>query len=384
MAKYTVTQACGHDEVVALVGPISQREWRLENVEPQKLCSECYHAELARRREEENREAAEAAKEMSLPALTGTEKQIAWAETVRQQLLGALDEFVYTRSRLDAKDPKVMEALEQIRSKTEARWWIDHRGIDLPSEFRALLQEAAKEAQVASIRPAIQEAKAEATVRPEKAVTETVAEARVLEDAIEISFPERRDDFRELMHDKLHMHWANTCWRREIIPRNGTPIDRAVEAAHRLLAAGYPIRIFDPDIRARAISGQYEPECRRWVAVYVSGKYEGWFAVSWKKPDDFYRAAKRIGGARWNSPDMAVPPEKWEEVLDFARMYDFQLSASAQEAAMAAHEARDKALIVNVLPREEESLATSISRTPPKLEIPTEVSIDAEFAELTD
>ena len=87
MAKYTVTRACGHDEVVVLFGKGRDREWRLENVEPSKLCTECYQVELARQREKENQEAAEAAKEMSLPELTGSEKQVTWAETLRLTFL---------------------------------------------------------------------------------------------------------------------------------------------------------------------------------------------------------------------------------------------------------------------------------------------------------
>jgi len=48
---------------------------RLENVEAQKLCRECYQAELAK----QNAKAAAAAAEMGLPELTGTEKQVVWA-----------------------------------------------------------------------------------------------------------------------------------------------------------------------------------------------------------------------------------------------------------------------------------------------------------------
>jgi hypothetical protein len=35
MAKYDVTRACGHEEIVNLVGPHKNREWRLESIEPQ-------------------------------------------------------------------------------------------------------------------------------------------------------------------------------------------------------------------------------------------------------------------------------------------------------------------------------------------------------------
>jgi hypothetical protein len=44
MAKYDVIRICGHIEVVQLIGKMSVREWRLENVEPNKLCFECWEA----------------------------------------------------------------------------------------------------------------------------------------------------------------------------------------------------------------------------------------------------------------------------------------------------------------------------------------------------
>lgn len=167
MAKYTVTRACGHIETVALIGKIKNREWRLENVEPSKLCHECYQAELARQREKENQDAAEVAKENGLPALTGTEKQIAWAETIRQKMLADIDEFIFKSVKEEMRnDPKLLEAVEHIKGKTEARWWIDNRGMNMSYELRRLLEDAAKEVKAERMQtPAdvVAEAKSEAT-----------------------------------------------------------------------------------------------------------------------------------------------------------------------------------------------------------------------------
>ena len=382
MAQYTVTRACGHTETVALIGKIKNREWRLENVEPSKLCSECYQAELARQREEENREAAEAAKENNLPALTGTEKQIAWAETICHQILADMDEFIYTQVRAEYRnDPKILEAVGHIKGKTEARWWIDHRGMSMAYELRNLLEEAAKEVKEEKIQPPVEvvaDAKAEASVRPENPKTETVAEIRVLEDSVEIEFPEKRDDFWQVVKKQLGMEWSGKCWRRKLNSKNGMPTDRAAEAGHRLLAAGFPIRIYDYEIRARAISGEYEPECIRWIQKRTEGEYAGWFAINWDRSEDFYKAAKVIGGARWSKPSMVVPPEKFEEVLDFAQMYGFKLSAQAWEIAETARQTKEKTLIAKVGPPKEQAKIIASGR-PPVLEVPVEVGIADEF-----
>jgi hypothetical protein len=383
MAKYTVTRACGHTETVVLFGKTKDREWRLENVEPSKLCHECWQKELAEQREKENQEAAEAAREMNLPQLTGSEKQVAWAETIRQKILANIDTFIHQEIREERRnDPKLLEAIEHIKSKTDASWWIDHRTADWSWEIKHLLEKAAKEAKEKRMAPppeVVAEAKIEATVRPENPVTETVAEIRALENSIEIVFPERRDDFRQLVKQELKMKWDGK-WVRKLVAKNGTPADRAAEAGHRLLAAGFIIRIFDEDIRQQAISGEYEPECTRWVQARTSGKYEGWFAINWDRRDDFYKAARAIGGSKWDRPSVVVPPEKFAEVLDFAEMYDFRVSEAARKLAEAARQAKDAALVAQVdAPPEREAVVAS--NKPPVLDAPTEVGISDEFRE---
>lgn len=147
MAKYTVTRACGHNETVVLYGKSRDREWRLEQVEPSKLCYECYQKQLAEQREKENREAAEAARAMNLPQLTGTEKQVAWAETIRQKMLADIDKFVYGRIKPEHRnDIRIKEPVRAIQAKTSASWWIDHRGETGCSSYTKRLLEAEHEA----------------------------------------------------------------------------------------------------------------------------------------------------------------------------------------------------------------------------------------------
>jgi hypothetical protein len=52
-----------------------------------------------------------------LPPLSGTAKQIAWAQTIREQAVVKLGDRL--------QDPAVLAALV---GRTEAGWWIDHRG----------------------------------------------------------------------------------------------------------------------------------------------------------------------------------------------------------------------------------------------------------------
>lgn len=56
----------------------------------------------------------------TMPGLTGTERQIAWAETVRHDLMDRLS--------WDSVDPETASALrDEAALHTEAQWWIEHR-----------------------------------------------------------------------------------------------------------------------------------------------------------------------------------------------------------------------------------------------------------------
>jgi hypothetical protein len=377
MAKYDVERACGHTETVDLYGPRKNREWRIENVEAEKLCRECYLAKLAEERELANKQAAEEAQAQGLPKLEGTEKQVAWAETIRQEVLAAIDEFIVED---EAEDPRVIELISHIKSKVSASWWIDHRETS-NYRIRRLLEAAIDEVNTLKLEshPAAQDAKAEATVRPENPVTETVAEIRIQGNVVEVSFPERRDDFREIVKRKLNMEWmrGSQSWQRTISLADGTPADRAAEAGHRLLAAGFCIRIYDPELRKKAIDGNYEPESTRWIFRRTGGDYDGWFSLSWNRGEDYYGVAKRLPGSRWDKPNVVVPPEQFEEVLDFADMYGFSLSPGAEELVAQARQIKERALVADV--EASDDMKVIVGTTPSVLEVPQEVEIVEEL-----
>lgn len=81
MAKYDVTYACGHTETVELFGKTSERERKIEWMEGNCLCPSCY--------KEKQQKEAEA---FDLPELTGTPKQVAWAEKIREELTAVVEE----------------------------------------------------------------------------------------------------------------------------------------------------------------------------------------------------------------------------------------------------------------------------------------------------
>lgn len=381
MAKYEVTcPTCEETYTVNLTGPHRDREWRLENWD--WTCDECRE----KARQEENQKAAEANIAAGLPPLTGSEKQVAWAETIRKQKIATLDEAIQHRemsARVD-KD-RFFASVESLKNKSEARWWIDNRDTHVDRLMKIEYDKTEKplppeEKQIAE--EAKTEAMKEATVRPEKPITENVAEIRAGEKFVEVSFPEKREDYRQLVRFKLGYSWnkEKLVWRRDLKVTNGSAHDRAAELGNRLLAAGFPIRIYDETLRVHAVYGTFEPELKRWIAKRASGKYDGWFVITWPREEDFYKAAKRLRGSKYDKPSVVVPAEQFQEIIDFAEMYQFSLSDGAKTLIDTARDVREGALKASVKAPEKHELPEPGDKPAP-LAVPENVEIAAEFKE---
>ncbi|GIV50567.1 MAG: hypothetical protein KatS3mg038_1088 [Candidatus Kapaibacterium sp.] len=123
-----VTRSCGHQEWVRSKAPLYQRDNVIAR-ESRKMCAECYTAQRAA-------QAQQVAQELSLPQLTGSDKQIAWASDIRQQMLVATADLRAQAEKAvehPERDPQgtapVVLAVhnEIINTRTEASWWIDNR-----------------------------------------------------------------------------------------------------------------------------------------------------------------------------------------------------------------------------------------------------------------
>jgi len=116
------------------------------------VCSDCLRAEKEQERKQENERAASLANELGFSALTGSEKQIAWATTIRQQ---CYEKVVANQPRPTVGLDKLIAA---INLETSAKWWIDNRAAigltvlkliaaNYPAAFQALtIRKSLKEA----------------------------------------------------------------------------------------------------------------------------------------------------------------------------------------------------------------------------------------------
>ncbi len=132
-----VTRSCGHQEWVRSSALLRERDSVIAR-ESRKLCAECYAAQRQQEAAERAAQAQQAAQAQSLPQLTGSDKQVAWASDIRQQMLAAIADL---RKQAQAavenpeRDPHrtapvVLAVIDEMLRTAEARWWIDNRNAD--------------------------------------------------------------------------------------------------------------------------------------------------------------------------------------------------------------------------------------------------------------
>jgi len=111
-----IIHACGHEQAHHLTGFESQQERKAKWLKT-TTCRDCFVAE---KRAEEVAAAtlsSAAVSHLVLPPLTGTDRQISWASTIRIKRLAAL-----TNQNNDADCCACLQV-------TDAKWWIDYRDL---------------------------------------------------------------------------------------------------------------------------------------------------------------------------------------------------------------------------------------------------------------
>lgn len=208
-------------------------------------------------------------------------------------------------------------------------------------------------------------------MRPEKPPrTETIATVSIAGNAVRVHFPEKREDFGDVVK-AFDCHWSPPYWQRDMDKLSGSVADRAAELCRRLLDARFCVLAPSAEVQQMAATGEFQKETRRWVQVVIKGEYKGWFLLGWRYSEDCYEAAKRITASRYDKPYVVVPQEHYDQVLDFAQRYGFHVSPAAAKLAELAKIHRSQQLVVS---------ATAVTEIPqngrPVLEVPNEVWID--------
>lgn len=136
MAKYNVTHTCGHAMEYNISGRVADRESKAKWYES-RACLLCQRASEAK-------EASAQAQVQGLPALVGTEKQVAWAMALRMRA-GKRMEDMYRGQAMTAEASAVVKrATDMLLAEPRAKWWIENHDrilSILQNQMRALVAE---------------------------------------------------------------------------------------------------------------------------------------------------------------------------------------------------------------------------------------------------
>lgn len=111
-----ITHACGHEQIHYLFGFASQQERKARWLGTTE-CRTCFVATKQTEQAEAAVRDGAAIAHLNLPLLTGSDRQVAWATTLRASRL----------CRFVAEPVTKGKGFQVCALVTDAKWWIDHR-----------------------------------------------------------------------------------------------------------------------------------------------------------------------------------------------------------------------------------------------------------------
>ena len=339
MAWYYGTFSCGHEGRTNIIGPQKNRDW-IKEQRFKGLCPDCYKKKMEEEREEANRKAEEKNKEMELPELTGTEKQIAWAIKLRIKFIDEVTEIADTREeryfKLHNKHSKRAQRYREtlnhiIETETSSKFYIDNRiydAIELIDKYKEEYENGFNKTDDDINK---EELSNENVVKPTEVKHDGIAKVDYnTNDNTIIAEYEKDETFIEIVKS-LNFKWQNGAWRRKITELTGSYIDRMAETGNKLLNAGFIVSIMNIDAKDKAINGEYEQECNRWIKYVDDEK----IAIKWYEGmnNTLYNASRKLPNSKWDRGISAatVNIAHFKEIEEFAEMFDFKYTKKAKE-----------------------------------------------------
>lgn len=321
--QYTVEYLCGHKGLINLVGKHSYREYRLKQ-EEHKICHKCYEKEL----EETNKKALLESKEMELPDLIGTEKQVNWANSIRLEKLKEIEKKMETQDEQD----EYYKIYEYLLEKTKASDWINARNWSIYEYINIIKREMNELQDNKSIElPEI--IRLELTIKPNNIRFDGIVELKsCLKENKEYLTAHfyKNNDFIKIMKQN-NFRWDGSVWKKVITEFTGSFQDREAELGAILLDEGFCVQFSSEESKVMALSGTYQLEHTRWVKW---SNIKNKFYLDFERSNSLYKKAKTIPSASYINGFLYVNVNCIEALEDFAQLYDFKFSHRASQSLL--------------------------------------------------
>ena len=315
------------------------------------VCPQCFGEQQRAFREEEKAQhsaaAAAFAAKVGWPKLTGSEKQVQWAETLRKEVFDKVNHgaghCTYKGERITKDNVKAagQDVMKYFETVTSAKLYIDNhersaqKWLDAIESFIALSEQRDTESveepiQLQDVEPTPQDI----ILYPAGQKYSIPVEVKMSDELIQAVVP-YNETFCKLVQDHGYKWLPQTySWVKKIGITTETAIDTAAELTNKLLAAGFAVKVDNEEVRSKAINADFVPEHQNWVTLLNEGNHKGKLCIFWKeKSDKLYSLARSLPGAKWvPKAGIVVRVEHYKEVQDFAQLYGFKFSPGAIKA----------------------------------------------------
>ena len=372
--KYTFhgTYTCGHQGKLRKGGYSYEYAEEAANSEFEYDCPDCRMKELEQSRNEDAQKALKEATEIGLVDLVGSEKQVAWALTIRSDLIKDcenidkvfcsenIESFRYTKRICNDKQFKRLfdyfhdhcsdeekkiieeETIIQIKNnliyalsvlldtETSAKFYIDNRYL-LSRSVRwglpIILNHYAKKTEEELFESKMkEEIERESTVLPEE-FNDVIVTISTNNEEIMVEMP--KDEEARLIVKGFGYRWRDYKWKKCITEFTENTEDRIVELSIELLRKKFGVRLDLNDyekILDKIKSNDFIEETTRWIKRYDDDH----LIIVWRGVNsDLYQKARSIKSSAWND-GVVVPVSQYKKVIDFAEIEGFKFSKQAQ------------------------------------------------------
>ncbi len=320
--KYDVTYSCGHVGRIDLIGKQKDRDWKLKYTQEQP-CSECRAKKLLEQGKEAQRVNVE---EEGMRPLTGSEKQVNWAEQIRRDFCIMADTAFH-----EVADPEIKNLIlltkSQFMEHGNASYWIDERDM-LKSHFCSALDKNYEKRNELAVAEVVAAERAEIeTFRPTgNAVSESVVTLTNVDGIVKIKSGHKIEELRLVMRAR-NFSFKTECWQKRISVTDGNADNYIAFIANELLAVGLVIRI-ECDSAAELLKAKLFSTPPTKMVVRQESQFGFWFD---RDAGDYYHAIRNLPNAKWKDGKGWVNSEHFESVIDFAAEHGFAFSAGALE-----------------------------------------------------
>ena len=123
MAWLDVKYSCGHTARTEFVGQWKERDKKREWLEEYGLCPKCYKESMEMVRKEKLSQV-----QVEFPELIGSEKQVAWANKIREnrliKLLNKIEEIGSDKAKEETGASNIQEIVDVVLESNDGYGWI--------------------------------------------------------------------------------------------------------------------------------------------------------------------------------------------------------------------------------------------------------------------